>query len=75
MEDIIDVDYGHTKRVCKDFELKKMEEYHELYVQSNILLLAGVSENFRSMCLEIYELAPAKFLSVPELAWEASLKK
>ena len=32
--------YAHTKRVCKDFEIKKLREYHDLYVQSDTLLLA-----------------------------------
>ena len=45
MEDITDADYGHTKRVCKDFEIKKLGEYHDLYVQSNTLL-ADIFENF-----------------------------
>ena len=39
------------------------------------LLLADVFENFRNMCLEIYELDPAKFLSVPGLEWQAALKQ
>ena len=38
-------------------------------------MLANVFENFRNMCLEIYELEPAKFLSAPELTWQATLKK
>ena len=59
-----DADYAHAKRVCKEFETKKLGEYHGFYVQSNTLLLADVFENFRSMCLEIYELDPAKFLSM-----------
>ena len=46
-----------------------------MYVQGNTLLLADVFENFRNKCIEIYELEPAHFLSVPGLAWEASLKK
>ena len=75
MEDITDADYAHAKRVCKDFEIKNLGEYHDLYVQSDTLLLADVFENFRNMCLEIYELDPAKFLSAPELAWQAALKK
>ena len=69
MEDITDADYAHAKRVCKDFDIKHLEQYHDLYVQSNILLLPDVSENFRNMCLEIYELDPANFLSAPEIAW------
>ena len=44
-------------------------------VQSYILLLADVFENFRNMCLEIYELNPAKYLSAPGLSWQAALKK
>ena len=74
MEDITDVDYVHAKRVCKDFEIKSLGEYHEMYVQSTTLLLADVFENFRNMCLEIYELDPAKCLSAPGLAWQAALK-
>ena len=46
-----------------------------MYVQSNILLLADVFENFRKKCLEIYELDPAHFLSAPRLVWQACLKK
>ena len=45
------------------------------YVQGNTLLLVDVFENFRNMCLQIYELDPAKFLSAPGLAWQAALKK
>ena len=55
--------------------MKKLGEYHDLHVQSNILLLADVFENFINMCTKIYKLDPAKFLSVPGLAWQAALKK
>ena len=65
MEDIIDLNYAHVKRVCKDFEMKKLGKYHDLHVQSNTLLLADVFKNFRNMYLEIYELDHAKFLSTP----------
>ena len=54
MEDIIDADCAHIKRVCKDFKIKSLVEYHDLYVQSDTLLLADVFENFRNMCLKIY---------------------
>ena len=68
MEDITDADYAHAKRVCKDFEIKDLVEYHDLYVQSNTLLLADVFENFKNMCLKIYKLDPAKIFSAPGLA-------
>ena len=56
------VDYAQAKRVCKDFEIKNIGEYHDLYLQSDILMLADVFENFRNMCPEMYELGPAKFI-------------
>ena len=71
---ITDTDCAHAKRVYKDFEIKNLGEYHDLYVQSDTLLLADVFENFRNMCLKIYKLDPAKFLSGPGLAWQAALK-
>ena len=75
MEDISDADYAHAKRVCKDFEIKHLGEYHELYLQSDKLLLADVFENFRNMRLKIYETDPYKSPSAPGLAWQAALKK
>ena len=53
MEDITDADYARAKIVCTDFEIKNLGEYHDLYVQSDALLLADVFENFRNMCLKI----------------------
>ena len=67
MEEIKDADYMYGKKVCKDFEIKHFGEYHDLYLKSDTLPLADVFENFRKMCLKIYQLDPAKFLSVPEL--------
>ena len=46
-----------------------------MYVQRDTLLLADVFENFRNMCLEIYELDPARFLIAAGLAWQTALKK
>ena len=59
MEDITDADYALAKGACKDFEIKTLGEYHDLYVQCDTLLLANVFENFRNMCLETFELYPA----------------
>ena len=74
MQDIKDKDYMHSKRVCKDFEVKNLGKYHDLYVKSDTLLLTDVSENFRKMCLKIYHLEHVKFLSGPVLAWQTVLK-
>ena len=75
MEDIDDIDYRHGNNVFKGFKLENFRDYHDLYVQSDILLLADMFENFRGMCIKEYELDPAHFLSLPGLAWQACLKK
>ena len=75
IEDIIDKDYTHAQNVFKQFKLKNPADYHDLYAQSDTLLLAEVFENFRKKCIEIYELDPANFLSAPGLAQQACLKK
>ena len=56
MENINDIDYRHGNNVFKKFKLKNLGEYHDLYVQSDTLLLADVFENFRNMCIKVYEL-------------------
>ena len=75
MEDITDVDHRHTKRVFKNLNNKNLGDYHDLYVQSDTLLLADVFENFRNMCIKGYELDPTHFLLAPGLAWKSCLKK
>ena len=75
MEDIDYIDYRHGNNVFKEFRLENLGDYHDLYVQSDTLLLADVFNNFRDMCIKEYELDPAHFLSLPGLAWQACLKK
>ena len=75
MENITDADYAQAKTVWKESETKNLGKYCNLYVQNDTLLLADVFENFRNMCLKIYKLDPAKFLSAPGLARLAALKR
>ena len=75
MEDITDINYRHEKKVFEYLINKNSGEYHDLYVQSDTLLLADVFENFRNMCIKVYELDPAYFLTAPGLAWQACLEK
>ena len=75
LEDFSDEDYEHAQKVWDVFETRNRGEYHDLYLQSDTLLLADVFENFRNMCLEIYELDPVYFVSAPGLAWQTCLKK
>ena len=52
IENIDDIDYRHGNNVFKKFKLKNLGEYHDLYVQSNTLLLTDVFENFRNMYIK-----------------------
>ena len=75
MDDITDADCTHGKKFCKDFEIKYLGEYHDLYVQSDALSLADVSENFRNMWVKICKRDHGKFFSAPGLTRQAGLKK
>ena len=75
LKNITDEDYTYAQKVFEEFKLKNINDYHDLCVQSDTLLLANVFENFRNKCIEIQELDPAHFLSVPGLAWQACLKQ
>ena len=65
LEGITDEDYIHAQKVFEEFKLKSLDEYHDLYVESDTLLLVDVFKNFRNKCIEIYELDPAHFVSAP----------
>ena len=54
-------------------EIKNHVKCHDLYVQSDTLLLADVFENFRDKCIEIYGFDPVYFVSAPRLAWQVSV--
>ena len=75
MRDITDPGHRHGKTVFEYLINKYLGDYLDLYVQSGTLLLADVFENFRNMCIKVYELDSAHFLSAPRLAWQACLKK
>ena len=75
MEEVPEIGYKHAKKVFDKFDIKNLGEYHDLYVQSDTLLLADVFNNFRDLCLKTYRLDPAYLLSLPGLALHACLKK
>src|SRR5688572_9066692 len=74
-EDISDVDYQHAQRVWKEFDCKTMGDYHDLYLRTDVLLLADVFETFRATSMKHYQLDPAYYFSLPGMAWDALLKK
>ncbi|CAB4023342.1 Gastrula zinc finger, partial [Paramuricea clavata] len=68
-------DYQRALKVWDHFKMKTMRDYHDLYLETDVLLLADVFENFRRTCLENYKLDPAHYISAPSLSWDAFLKQ
>ena len=73
-EGISDEDLKHAKKVWKVFGMKTLQDYHDLYNVTDVLLLVDVFENFRNVCMENYKLDPAHYFTAPGLAWDACLK-
>ena len=71
---ISESDYSHAKRVWSAFQIKDLGDYHDLYLRTDVLLLADVFESFRSTCLSHYRLDPCHYFSAPGLSWDALLR-
>ena len=72
---IEDDKYAHAQEVWKTFGCQTLGDYHDLYMKSDVLLLADIFENFRDVCMEYYDLDPAHYFTTPNFAWDAMLKK
>ena len=66
--------YTLAQNVWETFEMETLQDYHDLYLKTDVLLLADVFENFRDVCQENYGLDPAWYYTAPGLAWDAALK-
>ena len=71
---ISNADYEHVQNVWERLERNTMGDYHDIYLQTDVALLAGVFENFREVCLKQYRLDPARYYTSPGLSWDALLK-
>lgn len=71
---ITDAKYAHAQNVWKAFGCRHLGDYHDLYVKTDVTLLADVFENFRQLCLRQYGLDPAHYFTSPGLSWDALLK-
>ena len=74
MSSISEENYQHAKRVWEEFGIRDLGDYHDLYLRTDVVLLANVYEAFRDTCLKHYKLDPAHFYPSPWLAWKACLK-
>ena len=75
MSEVSDQDYKHACKVSRDFRIRNLGEYHDLYLQTDVILLANIFKSFRKVCLDKYGLDPAHFYTAPGLAWKACLKE
>ena len=71
---ITDEQYEYAKKVWVEFNCKTMRDYHDLYLKTDVLLLADVMENYRNVCIKNYGLDPMWYYTAPGLAWDAALK-
>ena len=73
MSSISDKDYHHAKSVFNILNTTNLGDYHDLYLQSDTLLLSDIFEEFRKTCTNQYELDLCYFVSTPGLSREAYL--
>ncbi len=71
---ISDEEYEHAKEVWKTFGCKTMRDYHDLYLKTDVLLLADIMTEFRKICKRAYGLDALHYYTSPGLAWDAMLK-
>jgi hypothetical protein len=73
-EGITDEEYERAQNVWTAMDCKTFQNYHDLYLKTDVVLLADVFENFRDLSMRTYGLDPAHYLTTPSLTWDACLR-
>ena len=73
-ESISKKDYQHAQEVWKTFNCENLRDYHDLYLKTDVTLLADVFQTFRRTCMNAYKLDPLNYYTAPGLSWDALLK-
>lgn len=72
--DITDSEYKFAHEIWNQMGIQNLGEYADLYLKTDVLLLADIFENFRAKCIEIYKLDPAHYFTAPGFSWDAMLR-
>ncbi|KYN28549.1 hypothetical protein ALC57_02028 [Trachymyrmex cornetzi] len=67
-------DYAHAVNVWQRFSIRTLGEYSDLYLKTDVLLLADIFENFRESCVVSYGLDSVHYYTLPGFTWDAMLK-
>ena len=73
-ETITPEEYKRAQKVWREFNIENMQQYHDLYLNLDVLLLADVFENFRQTCIMDYGLDPAYYCTLPGFTFDGCLK-
>ena len=71
---ISDEDFLTCNKILNEFNMKNMDDYHNHYLEKDVVLLADAFEKFTDTCLEVYKLDPCYYFNSPGLSWDAMLK-
>ena len=71
---VSDEDYQYAQMIWANFKISDLGEYHDLYLKTDVMLLADIFEEFRMICYDNYQLDPAWYYTAPGLSWDALLK-
>jgi hypothetical protein len=72
-EEVSDEEYARAQLIWKKFDCKNLQDYHDIYLKSDTILLSDVFEGFRTMSLSTYKLDPVHYLTAPSLSYDALL--
>lgn len=71
---ISEKEYAFAQEVWNTFNIHSMQEYTQLYLKTDVLLLTDIFENFRDSSITLYELDPAHYYTLPGYSWDCMLK-
>ena len=73
-EGISEEEYKHVQNVWNTYNCNTLKDYHNLYLKTDVLILADAFEQFRNFFLKHHQIDPCYCFSAPGLTWQCGLK-